>query len=472
MNPITILALGTGSREDLTLGAVQRMKNAEKLILRTGEADCAEYLKEQGIVFETLDCLYDQAEDFEELTALCADRILREAQSAPVIYAVLDPERDETVRELRNRGAVSAELPGVPLSSRALADAGFPSVFRCAANQLPEAIGDLPLLIEEIDDRLLAGELKLRLLEIYGDDQPVRFYPPAGPDSKRTGRTIQLQELDRQKEYDRTVCALILPLPLTDKQRYTFFDLVRVMAILRGEKGCPWDLSQDHHSLRPYLIEEAYETAAAIDEEDWDHVAEELGDVLLQVVFQANIGRQYGTFELSDITTAICKKMIERHPHIFSRAKADTAEAVTENWEEIKRRQRHLATVSDAMRDVSRSLPPLMRAEKVQKKAALAGFDFVSPEAALRKVHEEADEALERIHAGQSPDEALGDLLFACVSSARLANAECETLLLAATEKFIRRFSCMESRINTDKKELKSLTLQEKDVYWNSSKHL
>ena len=472
MNPITILALGTGSRKDLTLGAVRRMKDAEKLILRTGEADCAEYLKEQSIAFDTLDHLYDQAEDFEELTALCADAILKAAQEAPVVYAVLDPERDETVLELRKRGAVSEEVPGVPLSARALAEAGFPSVYRCAANQLPETIGDLPLLIEEIDDRLLAGELKLRLLEVYGEDQPVRFYPPAGQDVKRASKTIRLEDLDRQKDYDRTVCALILPLTLKDKQRYTFSDLVHVMAVLRGENGCPWDLSQDHHSLRPYLIEEAYETAAAIDEEDWAHVAEELGDVLLQVVFQANIGRQYGTFELSDITTAICKKMIERHPHIFSEAKADTAEAVTENWEEIKRRQRHLANVSDAMKDVSRGLPPLMRAEKVQKKAALAGFDLESPEAAIQKVHEEADEALARIRSGESPEEALGDLLFACVSAARLANAECETLLLAATEKFIQRYTRMESRINRDKKDLKSLTLQEKDVYWKSSKQL
>ena len=120
MNPITILALGTGSREDLTLGAVRRMKDAKKLILRTGEADCAEYLKEQSIAFDTLDHLYDQAEDFEELTALCADAILKAAQEAPVVYAVLDPERDETVLALRKRGAVSDEVPGVPLSARAL----------------------------------------------------------------------------------------------------------------------------------------------------------------------------------------------------------------------------------------------------------------------------------------------------------------------------------------------------------------
>ena len=147
MNAITILALGTGRAEDLTLGAVERMKKAGKLILRTGEAGCARYLREQGIAFDTLDSLYDQAEDFDELTALCVKRIQKEAESAPVLYAVLDPERDETVRALRERGAVTEEVPGVPLSAEALAEAGFPSVYRCAATDLPQALGDLPLMI-------------------------------------------------------------------------------------------------------------------------------------------------------------------------------------------------------------------------------------------------------------------------------------------------------------------------------------
>ena len=162
--------------------------------------------------------------------------------------------------------------------------------------------------------------------------------------------------------------------------------------------------------------------------------------------------------------------MIERHPHIFSGTKADTAQAVTENWEEIKRRQRGLSTAADTMRDVSRGLPPLMRAEKVQRKASLAGFDFEDPAEALRKVHEEADEVLEQLRTGKDPTEELGDLLFACVCAARLLHTESETLLMAATEKFVRRFASMETQINADKKELKSLTLQEKVVYWKNSR--
>ncbi len=470
MNPITVLALGPGGREHLTLGAVARMKQAEKLILRTGETDCAAWLRGEGIPFETLDALYDQAEDFDELTELCVRRVLEAAESTPVLYAVPDPERDETVQALYRRGAAAQAVPGVPLSGEILAAAGFPAVCRCAASSLPDAMGDWPLLIEEIDDRLLAGEIKLRLLDVYGASQPVRFFPPETKGQARESVSIPLEDLDRQKEYGRSACALILPLPLTGKERYTVQDLVRIMAVLRGENGCPWDRAQDHHTLRPYLIEEAYETAAAIDDEDWPHAAEELGDVLLQVVFQASIGRQYGTMELSDITTAICKKMIERHPHIFASGTAKTAEAVSETWEELKRRKRHLNTAADAMRDVSRGLPPLMRAQKVQHKAALAGFDFPDAESALAKVREETGEALELVQKGEDPSEEIGDLLFACVCAARRAGVECETALMAATEKFIARFARMEERIKKDNKELKSLTLQEIAVYWKGSR--
>ncbi len=246
---------------------------------------------------------------------------------------------------------------------------------------------------------------------------------------------------------------------------------MEILQILRGENGCPWDKEQTHESLRPYLIEEAYETAAAIDGGEEMHIADELGDVLLQVVFQANIGAQYGTFELSDITTAICKKMIKRHPHIFSDVHVDSAKDVADNWEEIKRKERGLTTQTASLMDVSPALPPLMRAEKVQKKAAQVRFDFDSPIQALQKVHEEADEVLEELKNGRDPSEELGNLFFSCVNTARLSGVESETALMGAVEKFIRRFQTMEIMIKSDGKAFEGLTTAEMDVYWNRSKH-
>jgi len=316
---------------------------------------------------------------------------------------------------------------------------------------------------------MLMGDCKLQLLKWYDADQPVYFFAPSKK-AQRSYEILPLSDLDRQKNYDHTCAVLIPSVTLTDRKRFDFYDLVRVMAILRGENGCPWDKEQDHKSLRKYLIEEAYETAAAIDEEDWDHVADELGDVMLQVVFHAHVGGQYGTMELSDITSYICRKMIDRHRHIFGTDQCETSEDVLKNWEKIKKEERGFKTQSDVLNGVSQGLPPLMRAGKVQKKARDVGFDWDDPRDALKKVHEEADEVLAELDAGKDPAEELGDLFFACVNVARLSGVEAETALQQATEKFIRRFTAMENAILRDGKRLEGLTLSEMDVYWEGSK--
>jgi len=326
-----------------------------------------------------------------------------------------------------------------------------------------------PLLILECNSKILMGECKLQLLRWYDPDQPILFFPPS-QEAVRTYRSLSLSDLDRQESYDHTCAVLIPATPLIARKRFDFYDLVRVMAILRGEDGCPWDKEQNHQTLRKYLIEEAYETAAAIDEEDWDHVADELGDVLLQVVFHAHVGEQYGTMELSDITTYVCRKMIDRHRHIFGTDQCDTAEDVLKNWEKIKNEERGFTTQSAVLNGVSRGLPPLMRAGKVQKKARNVGFDWDDPRDALKKVHEEADEVLEELNAGRDPAMELGDLFFACVNVARLAGVEAETALQQATEKFINRFTAMENAILKDGKQFEGLTLSEMDVYWEGSK--
>ncbi len=246
--------------------------------------------------------------------------------------------------------------------------------------------------------------------------------------------------IDRFRAYDHTAALYLAPLPLTRKERYTFRDLVEIMRILRAPDGCPWDREQTHESLRPYLIEESYEVTQAIQEEDWDHVADELGDVLLQVVFQADIGNQYGTLTLSDITTAICSKMIRRHPHIFGHATADTSDAVVRNWEQIKRAERGQATAQDAMRDVPVSLPPLMRAQKALRKAKAAGLDQVSPANALSELRSLTDLAGQTTQDDPRKIETLGRLLFALVRVAGLNGVDCETALSDATERYIGTF--------------------------------
>ena len=472
MNAITVISLGPGPREYLTLGAVETLKKAEKVILRTRiSCDAADYMTEIGVTYETLDDLHETCEDFEELKTRAAERLLRAAAEQPVCYAVFDASADETVAALRTKAEVTV-VPGVPLSAPLLAAAPRQERIEIqTASGLEVTAIQNPLLILECDSRMLVGECKLQLLQWYDPDQPVWFFPPAEGGARRY-EILRLCDLDRQPRYDHTCAALLPPVKLTERKRFDFYDLVRVMAILRGENGCPWDREQTHESLRKYLIEEAYETAAAIEEGDWDHVADELGDVLLQVVFQANIAQQYGTFELSDITTDICRKMIARHRHIFGGDHCDTAEDVLRNWEKVKKEERGFTTQSEALRDVSQGLPPMVRAAKVQKKAADVGFEWPDARDALRKVHEEADEVAAELpgDSRENLEMEVGDLLFACVHAARLAGVDPEGALHRATEKFISRFCAMENAILQAGKCFQGLTLSEMDVYWKGSK--
>ena len=276
MKKITVAALGPGPREYLTLGTIEELKKAKKIILRTKErCDAANYLAEIGLSFETLDFLHEECEDFDELNRRAADFLMEQAEKTEICYGVFDPSRDETVAALRDRGAVVSALPGVPLSAPFLAAAApkGDTIEIQTASSLKITSAQNPLLILECDSRILMGNCKLQLLDWYDMDQPVLFFPP-GDDPARRFITCPLSDLDRQIRYDHTCAALILPLGLMEKKRFDFYDLVRVMGILRGENGCPWDREQTHETLRKYLIEEAYETAAAIDEEDWDHVAD------------------------------------------------------------------------------------------------------------------------------------------------------------------------------------------------------
>ena len=446
MHSITVVALGTGMEEDLTLGAVKAMRGAETLILRTQRCGAAEYLAREGIPFATLDDLYEECGDFEELHRRSAERILEAAGRTEVCLAVFDPGQDGTVRLIRDR--VTRVIAGVSAGQKALERILPEGEIRiCAASEVDTVSSQGTLCVTELDSRLLAGEAKAALEDVYGADAPVWFFPQPGRDGREKEPVLlTLADLDRQRDaaYGH-LCAAVFPRrDLTEKTRHDFGDLVRVMAILRGEGGCPWDREQTHASLRPYLVEEAYETAAAIDDEDWAHTAEELGDVLLQVVFQASIARQYATFDPGDIPTAIVGKMIRRHRHIFGQDVCRDGEEVSRNWEKIKREERGFATVSEAMRDLPRTLPPLMRAEKIVSRARKAGIDIGDAALVCEKVRAAA--AALRDADGQEEREIQAQrLLFLCAAAAGMAGVECETALLAACDRMIRRFEELES---------------------------
>ena len=248
MSKITVVSLGPGPREYLTLGALSHLEGAKKLVLRTGLCDAAEYLAEKGIAFDTLDAIHEACEDFDELIEGCVKKILKLAEEGDLCYAVLDASADETVRALQEKAQVQI-IPGMPLSAPFLAAAPQDKIEIQTASALEITGTQNPLLILECDSKMLMGDCKLQLLKWYDADQPVYFFAPSKK-AQRSYEMLSLSDLDRQKNYDHTCAVLIPSVELTARKRFDFYDLVRVMAILRGENGCPWDKEQDHTSLR------------------------------------------------------------------------------------------------------------------------------------------------------------------------------------------------------------------------------
>lgn len=256
------------------------------------------------------------------------------------------------------------------------------------------------------------------------------------------------------------------------KDTYHISDLLEIMRILRSEHGCPWDREQTHQTIRKNLIEEAYEAAEAIDREDTSLLKEELGDVLLQVVFHARMEEEKGSFSFDDIADGICKKLIIRHPHIFSDTRVDNTEQVLANWDSIKKKEKGQTTATETLTSVSASLPALMRAQKVQQRAARAGFDYENIEQAVKDLKSEVRELEEALASEDEAavEEELGDLIFAVVNVSRFSKKDAEEALTRSTEKFIRRFERVEQLAGEEKLDLKSASMQELDRLWKHAK--
>ncbi len=256
------------------------------------------------------------------------------------------------------------------------------------------------------------------------------------------------------------------------KERYTFKDLLEIMARLRAPGGCPWDREQNHNSLKRYLIEEAYEVLEAIDEQKPEKLCDELGDLLLQVVFHAQIAKESKQFDIDDVIHGVSSKMISRHRHVFGEEEAETSDDVLDIWEKQKKKEKGFETQTQVLKDVPPNLPALMRSFKVQQKAAQVGFDWDNIEDAFMKIKEEANELKEAYKSGNTAhmEEELGDLLFAVVNVSRFMKVQPELALTATVNKFIRRFEYVEKRALESGKNLTDMTLEEMDALWDECK--
>lgn len=251
------------------------------------------------------------------------------------------------------------------------------------------------------------------------------------------------------------------------KPRYDIQDLLRIMELLRSPDGCPWDRAQTHQSIRRNMLEEAYEAAEAIDENDPVHLKEELGDVLLQVVFHARMAQEAGWFDFDDVVNGVAQKLVFRHPYVFGDGQAADADGALSAWEHQKRQEKDQRTTADALNAVARSLPALMRAEKIQEKARKAGFDWDCIGPMLDKITEEAQELRQAVDEHSNIEEELGDLLFVTAKAGRFLGLDSELALHAACEKFIRRFRTVEQLAD---KPLDQLDVPALEALWRQAK--
>ncbi len=478
MPTITIVPLSVPGY--MSGAAEKNVRGASRLFLQTAQHPSAQWILDEKLAYESMDDLFAASEDFDELHALIAQRLLC---GEDAVYAVPGGGVGEMQLAAIKKAAEAAGvqlccMPGVSYGQAAMAAAGlggdtamFCRATALGANPLDPSIS---VCIEEIDTPLRAGEVKLALGEYYSDESSVAFCV-MDAQGAYTVRDIPLYMLDRQPsgDYFASTVAILAPLPLLSRSRHSFEDLLSIMRALRAPGGCPWDAKQTHLSLRPSLLEECYEVLQTIDDDDTDGMCEELGDLLLQIVFHTELEEEKRNFNMRDVSTGIVNKLIYRHPHVFGSAQADTPEEVLVNWEKLKKKEKHFENQSDMIDAIPRALPALIRSAKVQKKAADVGFDWDDPAEALKKVFEEAQEVKAAMEEESDAhiEEELGDLLFACVNVVRLLHKNGELLLYAATDKFAKRFRALENAVFQDGKRLEDMGIQEMDAYWNAVKN-
>lgn len=481
---IIIAGLGPGSFKHITLETWELLTSGKTVLLRTAKHPCVAALKTRGVSFTSFDYLYEQAEDFGSLYQQIATAVLETAkQEQDIIYAVPgSPLVAEKTVEL-----ISAQAKGAGISLMIIPAMSFLEVLytrlgvdpingvtildAADLSQLPPEL-ETGLIITQVYSRTVASDAKLALMEYYGDEYQVTVVRHLGlPEEQIT--KVMLFELDRLDGIDHLTSVYVPPRPAHSKV-FSLDPVTQVMARLRGPGGCVWDIEQTHPSLRRYIVEEVYEVLEAIDLADGVKLCEELGDLLLQIIFHARIAEESGEFTMQDVVDTVTEKMIRRHPHVFGEITVRDAAEVVVNWEQIKRREKP-GERPGVLDGIPVGLPTLMAAYKLQAKAAKVGFDWEDIAPVWDKVTEELGELREAAalpkaqRAGKTEDE-LGDVLFAVVNLARFMGIDPESALNRTNNKFRRRFNYIETTIKEQKKAWKDLNLAELDVFWEEAK--
>ncbi|CUH96481.1 hypothetical protein P22_2571 [Propionispora sp. 2/2-37] len=481
MGDITIIGLGPGPFGLLTVETLEKLKGAARVLLRTAKHPTVDELALRGIRFDSYDYLYEEKGSFAEVyEAIAADCLKKAENGEQVLYAVpgspLVAEKTVTlIQENAKKEKIPVHiLPGMSflevLYTRLRVDPinGVTILDAADISNLPPD-GKTALVITQVYNRQVASETKLSLMESYDDDFLITVVRSLGlPDEEIA--VIPLYELDRLQQIDH-LTSVYVPAPAAPVQRFSIDPLVKVMATLRSPGGCVWDREQDHASLRRYLLEEVYEVLEAIELRDSGKLCEELGDLLLQIVFHARVAEECGHFAMQDVIDQVTTKLIRRHPHVFGDITVKDAAEVVLNWDAIKKEEKGHERKS-VLDGVPIHFPALARAAKLQAKAGKVGFDWDNIAPVWEKLYEELAELQEAVKRGsqQAMESELGDILFATVNLARFLAIDAEIALNVTNNKFIKRFSYIEEQVAANKLQWDKLTLAELDSFWNDAK--
>lgn len=486
---ITIIGLGTGDENQLSLGSWNILKKASQVYLRTEHHPVVRFLREQGIAMESFDSVYEQEDSFTDVYAAIASRLLESAKQLDkeIIFAVPGHPSvaERTTRLLRDRGASEGVevscLGGESFLDQAFLRFGFDPI---EGFQLLDGT-ELPMdqinpcmhtLIAQVYDSFTASEVKLALMEWYPDDYPVYIGHALGVIGQESIHQVPLYELDRVDGYGNLSLVWVPAIKQEELKNRLFGRAVDIVGILRSPEGCPWDREQTHASIRSNLIEETYEVIETIDNDDPEAMCEELGDLLLQVLMHARMEEEAGMFTIRDVIQGLNDKLIRRHPHVFGDRSAADAEEALGRWDQMKREEKLNKGIDpeqlSVLAGVPAGLPSLYKALKLQKKAAKVGFDWTGIEDVFAKLLEEVEE-LKQETAKQSrtgQQEELGDLLFSVVNLARFLGVDPEEALTGSNRKFKRRFEYIEQKLRLKGKNFDQTDLQEMENYWQESK--
>jgi tetrapyrrole methylase family protein/MazG family protein len=484
MSKITVLGLGAGDIEQLPLGIYRHLLKQKDVYVRTEDHPVITELKSEGVRFHPFDSTYEEHDQFESVYQSIVSQLLALAKEEELTYAVPGhPFVAERTIQLLVEASQQNKVELTFLGGQSFLDAMYTAlqidpiegcqIIDGTALKRDELQLQHHMIIVQVYDALIASEVKLTLMERLPDDYEVTIATAVGSKEQQLTK-VPLYELDHATTLNNLTAVYVPPVQ-EDKLLYGEFDKLReVIATLRGPDGCPWDQKQTHQSLKKYFIEEVYEVLEAIDEEDDEHLTEELGDVLLQIMLHAQIGEDDGYFSIRDVIYAVTEKMIRRHPHVFGEVTVNDADDVVTNWDEIKKLEKGETESESILASIPKGLPALIEATQLQKQAAKVGFDWDDVAPMWMKLQEELAEFLTEVKAGKQENmqKELGDILFVIVNLARFYQIDSEEALLMTNRKFHKRFRYIEEAVLREGKVITELSLEELDQKWEKAKQL